>query len=44
MGLFINDGQTFDNAGTRYNALRFGFASTNEIEIDNITDIIVRCL
>lgn len=44
MGLFINDGQTFDNADTRYNALRFGFASTNETEIDNITDIIVRCL
>lgn len=44
MGLFINNGKIFDNANARYNALRFGFASTNEKEIDNITDIIVRCL
>jgi GntR family transcriptional regulator/MocR family aminotransferase len=44
MGLFINDGKIFDNANARYNALRLGFASINETEIDNITDIIVRCL
>ncbi|TBO44415.1 aminotransferase-like domain-containing protein [Pedobacter kyonggii] len=44
MGLFINDGQIFDNFNARYNALRFGFASINETEIDNITGIIVRCL
>lgn len=41
-GLFINDGKMFDNGSLTYNALRFGFASLNELEIDEAVDIILR--
>lgn len=43
-GLFINDGKIFNHAGSSYNALRFGFASLNEQEMDEAIHIIYRCL
>lgn len=43
-GLFINDGKIFDNAHSTYNALRFGFASLNETEMDEAINIILRSL
>jgi GntR family transcriptional regulator/MocR family aminotransferase len=43
-GLFINTGQLFDNGSSTYNALRFGFASLNELEIDEAINIIKHVL
>jgi GntR family transcriptional regulator/MocR family aminotransferase len=43
-GLFINDGKIFDNGSLKYNALRFGFASLNELEMDEVINIIMRSL
>lgn len=43
-GLFMNDGTIFDNGSFTYNALRFGFASLNEPEIDRVVDLITRSL
>lgn len=43
-GLFINDGKIFDHSDQKYNALRFGFASLNEAEVDEVIRIILRSL
>lgn len=43
-GLFINDGKIFNNTNLQYNALRFGFASLSETEMDEAIDIILRSL
>lgn len=43
-GLYINNGKLFDNNGTSYNAIRFGFASLTLAEITKAVQIISSCL
>src|SRR5215831_6204133 len=39
-GLFMNDGSFFNSPGNNYNAIRFGFASLNESEMERIVAIL----
>lgn len=42
MGLFMNDGASYITGKTNYNALRIGFASLNEKEMQEVVSILVK--
>lgn len=42
MGLFMNDGTSYVTGKTNYNALRIGFASLNEKEMQEMVNILVK--
>jgi len=44
MGLFMNDGSFFNNPKINYNAIRFGFASLNESEMERIFEILRKAI
>jgi GntR family transcriptional regulator / MocR family aminotransferase len=43
-GLFINNGKLFDSPDVSYNALRFGFASLNFEEMNEVVEIIAKVI
>jgi GntR family transcriptional regulator/MocR family aminotransferase len=44
MGLFMNDGSYFNTPKINYNAIRFGFASLNESEMERIFEILLKTI
>jgi GntR family transcriptional regulator/MocR family aminotransferase len=44
MGLFMNDGASYITGKTNYNALRIGFASLNEKEMQEMISILVKAV
>jgi len=44
MGLYMSDGQVYNTHNRDYNAIRFGFASLNEEEMDEAVRILKKCL
>jgi len=44
MGLYMSDGQVYNTHNKEYNAIRFGFASLNEEELDEVIGILKSCL
>lgn len=42
LGLFMNDGATYITGKANYNALRIGFASLNEKEMQEVVDILAK--